>query len=168
MKALLIAIILTIFTAAPAGAFFLRADKPYIEQALQKRDAQRIIDTDSWEREFYPPLPALNTNQPTGVERWRPLVAKYFHWEDVDRALCLMHYESRGIPTAQNPDSTATGLMQIMHSVWRETFGVKHRSEWHDPELNIYAASQIQATQGWTAWAPYNRGLCKRNLEYGS
>lgn len=162
MKRLILLVVFFVFTAAPAGAFFLRRDLPHIQQAFQERDVQRLLDADSWEREFYPPLPHQHiTNQHRDVESWRPLVAKYFAWEDVDRALCLMGYESNGNPTAQNPDSTATGLFQIMHSVWAETFGVKHRSEWHDPELNVYAASVIRSTQGWTAWAPYNRGLCR-------
>lgn len=128
---------------------------------------EQVLARLNYERTSFPSLPDPPPahrgmgNQTTDVERWRPLVAKYFAWEDVDRALCLMGYESGGNPSAQNPTSTATGLMQIMHSVWRETFGVTDRSEWHDPELNIYAASVIRSTQGWTAWAPYNRGLCR-------
>ena len=172
LLALAIALSLLIATPAVADQFLYR-DQPHFEDAFAWRATQRILETDSWQRDptTWPVIEVeVHTHSHShshsgmgngNVEQWRPLVAKYFAWEDVDRALCLMGYESGGNPNAKNPTSTATGLMQIMHSVWKETFGVTHRSEWTDPELNIYAASVIRATQGWTAWAPYNRGLCR-------
>lgn len=145
-------------TALAVAASFLPVDLAGMEVGYATRAKQRILATDDWQRTEWPEVTRVAEDP---IERWRPLVAKWFHWEDVDRALCLMHYESRGNPNAKNPDSTATGLLQVMHSVWAETFGVTDRDEWTDPELNIYAASRIKAIQGWTAWAPYNRGLCR-------
>src|SRR5690554_2278533 len=58
------------------------------------------------------------TAVPEGVEQWRPLVEAHFPTDAVDRMLCLMWHESRGNPSARNPNSTATGLLQVMHSVW--------------------------------------------------
>ena len=94
------------------------------------------------------------------VEQWRSLVSAYFAPGDVDRALCLMHYESGGNPNAKNPRSSARGLMQILASLWAPHFGVSYE-DLYDPATNISIAAQIKASQGWTAWSPYNRGLCR-------
>lgn len=90
------------------------------------------------------------------VEHWRPLVAKYFTEADVETALCLIWHESRGDPTAKNPSSSAAGLFQIL-DFWWEHFG----GDRYDPETNIATASKIRAIQGWSAWSPWNRGLCR-------
>lgn len=112
-----------------------------------------------------PPPPTTSHPQPyrgmgTDVERWRSLVASYFRAEDVERALCLMSYESGGNPNAKNPTSSARGLMQILGSLWAPHFGVT-LEELYDPHINLAIAAQIRDSQGWTAWAPYNRGLCR-------
>lgn len=93
------------------------------------------------------------------VEQWRPLVAGQFEPEDVDRVLCLMSYESGGNPNSKNPHSTARGLMQVMASVWAPHFGISY-DDLYDPSVNLYVARQIRDSQGWTAWSPFNRGLC--------
>lgn len=153
-----------VVAATIMGATFLPMDAPEVDAAFGWRASQRVIGMESWQREEWPTLSDEHDHlrvRPSSPERWRSLVAAHFRAEDVDRALCLMGYESAGNPTAQNPKSTATGLFQIMHSVWADTFGVVERSEWHDPVLNVRAASVIRDVQGWTAWAPYNRGLCR-------
>ena len=98
-----------------------------------------------------------------GVEHWRPLVAG--HFSDlgpaaVDRVLCLMSYESGGNPTAKNPNSSARGLMQVLASLWAPHFGLTYE-QLYVPEINLWAARQIYNSQGWWAWAPYVRGLCR-------
>lgn len=93
----------------------------------------------------------------TNVEQWRSLVAAYFRAEDVDRALCLMRYESGGNPDAHNP-SGASGLMQIM-PFWAASWGLP-TSALFDPDTNLRLAAYIRDAQGWDAWSPYNRGLC--------
>jgi hypothetical protein len=99
-------------------------------------------------------------NRTSDVEEWRPLVAGHFEPEDVERVLCLMEHESGGNTHARNPRSTATGLMQIMASVWGPEFGYS-RADLEVPETNLWVARQVKDRQGWTAWAPYNRGLCR-------
>ena len=96
----------------------------------------------------------------TNTEQWRPLVATHWPAPLVDTAMCLMQYESGGNPDAKNPESSARGLFQIMASVWAPTFGVSY-DDLYDPELNVRLAHRIYETQGWTAWSPYNRGLCR-------
>ena len=99
-------------------------------------------------------------NRTSDVEEWRPLVAGHFEPEDVDRILCLMEHESGGNPNAANPRSSARGLMQVMASVWADEFDVTW-DQLYEPEINLYVARQILDRQGFTAWAPYNRGLCR-------
>jgi soluble lytic murein transglycosylase-like protein len=99
-------------------------------------------------------------NRSSDVEEWRPLVAGHFEPEDVDRILCLMEHESGGNPNAANPRSSARGLMQVMASVWATEFDVTW-DQLYEPEINLYVARQILDRQGFTAWAPYNRGLCR-------
>lgn len=94
----------------------------------------------------------------SNVEQWRGLVAAYFRAEDVDRALCLMNYESGGNPDAYNP-SGASGLMQVM-PFWAASWGLPS-SALFDPDTNLQLAAYIRDSQGWTAWSPYNRGLCR-------
>jgi hypothetical protein len=92
-------------------------------------------------------------NQTSDVERWRGLVASYF--TDVDRALCVIRYESGGNPNARNPTSGAAGLFQVM-PFWFDHFG----GDRYDPANNTRVAALVLAEQGWTAWAVVNRGKC--------
>jgi hypothetical protein len=118
---------------------------------------------------FHPPDPAprdipraSNISVPAGVEQWRGLVARYFAQGDVDRALCLMDYESRGDPNATNPRSGAAGLFQHLPKYWAErssAAGVPGANI-YDPEANVAVAAWLR-NDGWQHWSPYNRGLCR-------
>lgn len=101
---------------------------------------------------------STNRGMGSNVEQWRGLVATYF--SDVDRALCIMSHESGGNPTAKNPRSSARGLFQILASLWAPHYGVSY-SDLYDPELNVRLAADIHAQYGWSAWSPYQRGLCR-------
>ena len=92
----------------------------------------------------------------SNVEQWRPLVAAHFPTDAVDRMLCLMFYESGGNPNAQNPNSSAAGLFQIMGFWWDEYGGDRY-----DPETNVALARTIYDLQGYGAWNPYNNGYCR-------
>lgn len=96
-----------------------------------------------------------------GVEQWRGLVATYFPAGEVDRALCIMGYESGGNPNAKNPRSSARGLMQILASLWAPHFGVSYEAL-YDPETNMGIARAVWDQQYWWGWTPYRvRGLCR-------
>lgn len=111
-----------------------------------------------------PPLVyAQESNPPRGmgndVEQWRPLVAGHFSdlgQDAVDMAMRIMACESGGNPSARNPRSTATGLMQIMASVWGPEFGFS-RGDLEIPELNLWAAREVYDRQGWNAWTCWRR-----------
>lgn len=55
-----------------------------------------------------------------GAEAWRPLVAAHFPANQVDYALAVIWCESKGVPTAKNPSSSASGLFQHLARYWPE------------------------------------------------
>jgi len=90
-----------------------------------------------------------------GVEQWRPLVKKYFKPEYVNNALSVMQGESRGNPTAKNPNSSASGLFQHLARYWE---GRSAKAGWagasiFDPEANIAVASWLSnGGANWGHW----------------
>lgn len=90
-----------------------------------------------------------------GLDRWRPLVARYFRPEDVDLALEVIGCESHGNPRAANPTSTARGLFQHLASMWPERAA---KAGWpdadiFDPEANVaVAAWLVYEGGGWDHW----------------
>jgi hypothetical protein len=96
---------------------------------------------------------------PPKVRRWAPLVSAYFRADDIDRALCLMEHESGGDHRARNTSSGAAGLMQVM-PFWAGHFGYSTK-DLYEPAVNLRVASLILDKQGWRAWSPFVRGLCR-------
>lgn len=91
------------------------------------------------------------------VEQWRGLVSQ--HFADVDRALCIMSYESGGNPTARS-SAGARGLLQVMPA-WAYAFGYQP-DDLYVPAINISVARKVYDIQGWNAWNPYRlRGRCR-------
>ncbi len=88
------------------------------------------------------------------VERWRPLVTRYFQASDVEWALKIIACESGGNPDAANPTSSARGLLQHLGRFWPQ------RSEaagWAgasilDPEANIAVGAWLLAKNGKASW----------------
>ena len=70
-----------------------------------------------------------------------------------------MELESAGDPSARNPTSGASGLMQVM-PFWAAHFG-HDTNDFFDPWINLEVAAQIRDQQGWGAWSPYVRGSCR-------
>lgn len=94
------------------------------------------------------------------VERWRPLVAGTFPAAEVNRALCVIAWESGGNPDAKNPRSSAMGLFQIMASIWVPHFGLGDPTVLYSANVNVHYAHLIWQSQGWGAWQAVNRGRC--------
>lgn len=86
------------------------------------------------------------------VERWRPLVEKYFPPELVDKALYVINGESGGNPNAVGDGGAARGLFQIQDS--RNFAGRPDAAYLDDPENNIRYAAQVlgAANNKWTDW----------------
>lgn len=138
--------------------------RPLIEERID------FIERHSW---HYNPPPARssssrsaprgNTGMGSNVEQWRSLVAAYFPAHELERALCIMSYESGGNPNATNPSSRAAGLFQHLPKYWSDRSA---KAGWagagiYDPTANVAVAAWLQGVGGWTHWSPYNRGLCR-------
>ena len=116
-----------------------------------------------------PPVESVHHHWPTPtsqVEHWRMSVETYFPASKVDRALCIIWYESEGDPDARNPDSTSAGLFQVLRSTWDGvptsiTGGSYSSGRVYNPEANVKAAAWLQERYGWTQWSTYNGGLCQ-------
>lgn len=93
------------------------------------------------------------------VEQWRPLVAGHFPSEAVETMLCLMGYESGGLATADNPRSTARGLMQVLKG-WSVKFGVSY-TDLYNPSINLWISRKLYDDNTYWHWSPYVRGLCR-------
>lgn len=106
------------------------------------------------------PPPSMDRGMGSDVERWRPLVADHFDAGQVDTMMCIMAHESGGNPNAKNPRSSARGLFQILASLWAPHFGVSY-DDLYDPGVNVRLARAIYDQQGYRAWSPYGRGLCR-------
>lgn len=88
-----------------------------------------------------------------GVERWRPLVEKYFPSIHVEWALEIMSCESGGNPNAVGPTNDH-GLFQHVATYWADR---STRAGWaganiYDPEANIAVAAWLLATGGKGHW----------------
>jgi endonuclease YncB( thermonuclease family) len=89
----------------------------------------------------------------------RAAIKAGFTGQDLIDAVAVAGAESDWIADNENPSSNATGLWQIMYSVWGKTVGASRRSDLHDPYLNARAAKMI--TEGslaqrygkWSDWA---------------
>ncbi|MGB5531844.1 MAG: transglycosylase SLT domain-containing protein [Acidimicrobiia bacterium] len=92
------------------------------------------------------------------VERWRPLVERYFAEERVSEALSIIACESNGDPSITNPRSSAAGLFQFISGTWEhssEQAGFGGTSAF-DPEANVAAAAWLvghSLDAGRSAWA---------------
>jgi len=92
------------------------------------------------------------------VERWRPLVERYFPVERVGEALSIIACESKGDPSVTNPRSSAAGLFQFISGTWEhasEQAGFGGSSPL-DSEANVAAAAWLvdhSLKTGRSAWA---------------
>ncbi len=115
---------------------------------------------------------AVSARPPVGsyagvVERWRPLVARYFPGE-VDTAMCVLRWESSGNPNARNPGSSAAGLWQFLRDTWNRAARANGGPTYDqggpfDPELATRYAAWLRNrpdSTGWGQWTAY-RSRCR-------
>ena len=99
--------------------------------------------------------PAVRTSPPSaptynggaaGADQWYDL-AMQVGWTDAQWPVlrCIISRESRGIASAKNPNSSATGLLQILARYYP---GVNL----YDPETNLRTGLALYQTRGWQPW----------------
>lgn len=120
----------------------------------------------------------MNKHHPD-VERWRPLVEKYWLGIPADHVLIVIWGESRGNPKALSETSNARGLMQHLQKYWEGRFwntvrwlktqGIEEKwmkgrrrlkgGKWvrvpqspNHPQANIAVGAYLHTIQKWGAW----------------
>lgn len=103
---------------------------------------------------------------PPAVERWRPLVERYFRPEDVDKALYVIQHESGGNPTikASVPSEQSYGLFQANIGGGLGTGYTVEQLK--DPETNVKIAAQ--AVYGGSGWSPWGEGVTYKGQKFGA
>ncbi len=97
--------------------------------------------------------PFSSTKLNSNVEKWRPLLEKYFPANQVDNALRIIECESKGNPNAISRTNDH-GLMQIHNGL--QIYGTRI----YDPEFNIQIAyNNYYTKRGWKPWT------CSRKLK---
>lgn len=78
---------------------------------------------------------------------------------NINSMIAIAVAESDGNPDAMNPDSTATGLLQIMYSVWARDPDARKlitdRNSLKDPVTNVKVGDIVLRKQGLRAWSTY-------------
>lgn len=123
-----------------------------------------------------------NPRHHENVERWRPLVERYWQaivgpellgyqafWLDVEGALRMIWHESRGNPDAVNQTSGAAGLFQHLPDYFDYRIRMARRvcpddelpDSPFDSASNVAAAAWLRSQRGWLPWAPFSSGKWK-------
>lgn len=131
---------------------FVRSSDPHSDQVFAKADfltERAIAAAELLAESERTAMDALVSMEPPlatdPVERWRPLVERYFAPERIDEALSIIDCESNGDPDARNPRSSASGLFQFLDRTWlhsSEQAGFQGESPF-SPEANIAAAAWL-------------------------
>lgn len=101
---------------------------------------------------------------PPAVEKWRPLIEKYFRPEDVDKALYVINGESGGNPKANGDSGSSIGLFQMNMAGGLGTGS--NQAQLEDPEYNIKLAAQ--AVYGGSGWGPWGEGTSYQGKKFGA
>ena len=108
-----------------------------------------------------------NSVDPEDVMRWAQTVCTMFDPVNAATALCIMSYESGGLPDQKNHDDPARGsigLMQINSDWWIGSEYHEQMVRWFgrdddtylDPVVNIASAALLvndPTLEGWHSWA---------------
>lgn len=97
------------------------------------------------------------------IQRWVPLVERYFPSELVTEALAIIDCESGGDPNATNPRSSAAGLFQFIDGTWEyasEQAGFAGAPP-DDPEANVAAAAWLVEYSLGTGDGPWAHWTCR-------
>ncbi len=131
----------------------LSARRVRLETELVRRDAQIAAALSAGDRSRFP----------ADVERWRPLVRRYFPHGQVEEALAVMRCESGGDPRAKNRRSSARGLFQFLSGTWRMVAAARGAAgaDPYDPEANVASAAWLVRTSVAAGLDPWAHWSCR-------
>ncbi len=131
----------------------LSARRGRLETELARRDAQIAAALSTGDRSRFP----------ADVERWRPLVRRYFPHGRIEEALAVMRCESGGDPQAKNRRSSARGLFQFLSGTWRMVTTARGvgGADPYDPEANIASAAWLVRTSVAAGLDPWAHWSCR-------
>ncbi len=90
------------------------------------------------------------------VQKWEPLVSKYFDSIDIPKALTIIYCESSGREYIVNDNTNGTrdiGLWQFNDNTWEWlTPKLKLTSNRYNPEVSTAVASWLVYNDGWHHW----------------
>ena len=150
--------VLELATAVDAGAEQASAKAAFLtERAIDVTERVNTAEEQAMQTLAAPEAPAPEAGP---VERWRPLVERYFGPTLVEQALSIIDCESNGDPTIRNGRSGAAGLFQFIRGTWAtasEQAGFGGASP-YEPEANIAAAAWLtrysldRGAGAWSHW----------------
>ena len=104
------------------------------------------------------------------VQKWEPLVSKYFKQEDIPKALTIIYCESSGRYDAVGINTNGTrdiGLWQFNDNTWTWlTNKLNITSNRYNPEVTTAVAAWLVYNDGWHHWNSSKRCWGKVN-KYG-
>lgn len=105
-------------------------------------------------REVNGPYDNVRDEFSSAVERWRPVVDRYFPEDRIDWALRILACESHGDPQAKNPNSSASGLFQHLARLWPQRAAAAgwENADVFDPFANIAVAAWLLDNGGTSHW----------------
>ena len=118
------------------------------------RQTQRIARELSETRHVERSTREYSTRYGASVGRWVWLARDVgWPWKDIPMLMYVINRESGGHPTAKNPTSTASGLLQFLAFWWdgSSSYG------WHfnpfNARQNLYYGYKLHLKSGWSPWA---------------
>lgn len=119
----------------------IKAGLAFAEVVLSSPMWHRMIDTLNMPADHSRPCP------------YQRMIEHFFpDWPD---AVAVAWRESRCQPAADNPTSTAYGLMQLLHSLHAHRYyssGACTAADWHVPWCNLAAARHLYNEAGTSPW----------------
>jgi hypothetical protein len=134
---------------------FQRSKKMLVDGVVGPRTWKALgLESSSPEPELPAVAPGSYRHSNANVERWHAHALAAGWTEDQWKRLsCIMYRESKGLPAAKNPRTSATGLLQIMWSVHARWIGGKYEQLLDGPTNLKIGKALYDRAGGWRPWA---------------
>ena len=125
-------------TARQAKVHLRAAHRATLRAQRREREARHVLSATR----------AYGRSYGMATARWVRLARRVgWRWAQFPALMFIVHRESGGDPRAQNPTSTASGLMQFLSSWWAG------RWDPMDPRASLYHGRKAWQSNGFSPWA---------------